>query len=315
MGRRRWQRGRSWTAAAAAAAAWTLLTVMLALARPVRGQQQQQLEAWAQKLGGQHGHDTVKALATDAQGNTYVAGDFRSGAITIGGKRLVNTEKSKADVFVVRSSSSCFPLLGVRNCPKVPTLLPSLVLMSSSFLRRNSTTNSITTSRPPSKSSLPAPTQTHTHPSHQKQAKFDSSGALAWAFSYAGAEDDTVGDIALDASGAFVYVVGSFLSPRMTFGGVVVQQTLYADTGGGAYDDDDDDDDDHDGDDDDDFFDDDDKLLSGSLGGAGGGGDGDGSLLNKAQVVELESFIFLAKLDTRNGQVIWADHVGDGLGE
>lgn len=60
------------------------------------------LAQWAHRLGGQHGDDMPKAAVTDAQGATYVAGDFRSGAITVGSKRLVNSLVGKTDVFAVR---------------------------------------------------------------------------------------------------------------------------------------------------------------------------------------------------------------------
>lgn len=100
-------------AARVGATAWTTTTTLLLAALLLLLQQAgpanaqsaaTPLSTWAQKLGGQNGDDVVRALATDAQGSTYVAGDFRSASITIGGKRLGNTGTGKTDVFVVRRS-------------------------------------------------------------------------------------------------------------------------------------------------------------------------------------------------------------------
>jgi hypothetical protein len=104
---------RTGMAAALAASLLPLLLALLALApiAPARAQTTTTtttattatpLAQWAQKLGGQHGDDMPKAAVTDAQGATYVAGDFRSGAITIGSKRLTNSLVGKTDVFAVR---------------------------------------------------------------------------------------------------------------------------------------------------------------------------------------------------------------------
>lgn len=207
------------TAAAALAALLPLLLLVLALApiAPAHAQttttttaatSSQPLGLWAQKLGGQHGDDTLKAVATDAQGATYVAGDFRSGAINIGSKRLTNSFATKTDVFVVRGG--CAMACGGSGARA-----------------------SLDPLDPPPSLTSPTP-----------QAKFDRNGEVLWAFSYGGNEDDTVTDVVLDAAGNFTYLIGSFKSPRMVFGPGVTVQNGAAGGGEGGFSMGDDDDDD-----------------------------------------------------------------------
>jgi len=58
---------------------------------------------WAKGFGGDY-VDKANELATDADGNVYMAGEFYSSSITFGSTTLYNTGVS--DIFIVKFDSS-----------------------------------------------------------------------------------------------------------------------------------------------------------------------------------------------------------------
>ena len=165
---------------------------------------------------------------------------------------------------------------------------------------------------------------------------------MVWAFSYGGNEDDTVADVALDAAGDFVYLVGSFKSPRIAFApGMTIQNGAAAGGASSLMGSDDDDDDDDDGEsvcfglwkeggalillaasmsnppappfpppaDDDSKK----KLFSGTTSGTTTGTSG-GLFTTASAPAAPTDYIWLAKLDAKTGRVVWAVDIGDGIG-
>jgi len=163
---------------------------------------------WAKSTGGTN-DDYVSSVAADGFGNIYLAGEFKSPAITFGSITLTN--ETGSDIFIVKYNSNgnvlwakdvSLPTNG-ENFPQALTLDPSgNIYLAGNF---NTTITFGTT------------TLTSEGGDDFFLVKYNSDGNVLWAKSEGGTNEDYVFSVAADGFGN-IYLAGEFTSSTLTFG-------------------------------------------------------------------------------------------------
>ena len=169
---------------------------------------------WAESAGNSEG-DYGVSLATDASGNVFLAGMFRSNQINFGGIVLLNTSNFNFDdIFLVKYNSSGQVIwarkAGGSNHDYIESISTDAngnLLMVGTFWSNTITFNSTLLS--------------NTNPGGGGSdifiAKYNAIGNLLWAKGAGGAYSDRGQKVAIDPSGK-IYITGLSRSPSITFG-------------------------------------------------------------------------------------------------
>ena len=166
---------------------------------------------WAKSEGGTS-FETSDGVCTDAIGNVFMTGYFKSPTITFGTTTLTNAGSN--DIFIVKYDATGNVLWAKsvggaydERGQSVSTDASGNVFMTGYFI---SPTISFGTT-----------TLTNTYASNLYSdffiVKYDTSGNVLWAKSAEGAYDDSGQSVSTDASGN-VFITGIYYSPTITFG-------------------------------------------------------------------------------------------------
>ena len=169
---------------------------------------------WANSVGGMN-DESANAIITDASGNSYVAGEFRSSAITFGATTLNNASTNYYDIFLVKYDA----LGNVLWATKAGGLSDD---RATGVSKDNAGNSYITGDFASSSLVFGSTTLINAGSSDLFLAKYDPSGNALWANSNGGSVSDGANSVAVDASG-IIYVAGYFSSSNITFGST----TLY----------------------------------------------------------------------------------------
>lgn len=180
-------------------------------------------ELWAKTGTGGSSTDIAFSTTTDALGNVYVAGEFRSSTITFGATTLINqdTTNSTFDMFLIKYNASGNVLWAKREGGAIQDYATSIICDSSGnvFVTGNFSSPSIT---------FGAYTLTRmgTNPTLDVFiVKYDSGGNPLWANSGGSGADDVFStSITTDINGN-VLVTGHFYSTSLTFGSTILPNT------------------------------------------------------------------------------------------
>ncbi len=175
-----------------------------------------QTPAWlsAQNAGGTDG-DWSYSVKTDANGNVYVAGSFKSATISFGTFTLNNTIAGSNDLFLVKYDNNQNVLWAVSYGGNGSDVASSVDVDETGniYLGGYFTSASINFGG--------GVTVTRTGGSDILAVKLDSNGVAQWAKTAAGTANDEVEDINVDVFGN-LNVVGYFESVNCTFGTITL---------------------------------------------------------------------------------------------
>ncbi len=168
---------------------------------------------WATSAGGTN-TDEAWGIATDASGNIYVSGYFKSTTITTVSTTLTNADSSgSADIFIAKYDAAGTMLWAKREGGadydwghSVSTDASGNVYITGEFISSTITFGTITLTNATS-SNFP----------DMFIAKYDASGTVLWAERAGGTDVDYGYSVATDTSGN-VYITGGFNSATITFG-------------------------------------------------------------------------------------------------
>jgi hypothetical protein len=166
---------------------------------------------WAKGLGGTN-DDVATCVATDAEGNAFVTGYFRSSTITFGTITLANSNPGSEDIFIVKYDAAGNAVwakraggINIDRGNSISTDLGGNVLVTGWFYS--------------SSISFGASTLTNASPGSTDifVVKFDSVGNVLFARREGSTGSDAGYSIATDA-GANIVVTGTFNSSSIVFG-------------------------------------------------------------------------------------------------
>jgi hypothetical protein len=168
---------------------------------------------WAKRAGGTN-TDEGWGIATDASGNVYVSGYFKSTTITSGTTTLTNADSSgSADIFIAKYDAAGTTLWAERAGGtdydwghSVSTDASGNVYITGEFISATITFGTITLTN-----------ATNSNFPDMFIAKYDAAGTMLWAERAGGTDIDYGYSVATDTSGN-VYVMGGFNSSTITFG-------------------------------------------------------------------------------------------------
>jgi hypothetical protein len=171
---------------------------------------------WAKSAGGTN-WDFGQSVATDANGNTFVCGYFKSPTITFGSYTLTNASAGGEDIFFVKYDASGNVLWaksagGTDNDEvySVATDANGNCFVTGSFDSPSITFGSYTLTNAGGRDIF--------------LVKYDASGNVLWAKSAGGTAEDWDNSVATDANGN-CFVTGSFWSSSITFGSYTLMNT------------------------------------------------------------------------------------------
>jgi Secretion system C-terminal sorting domain len=178
---------------------------------------------WAKTAGGVQ-EDNGKSIVTDASGNVYATGFFRSPTITFGTTTLTNADISgnTDDVFIVKYNSAGILQwalseggMGNDEGSGISTDVMGNVYVTGNFTSSTLNIGFVTLSNADSVSQ------------HYDifLAKFSNSGNVIWAKSYGGNSDDNSNGINTDIGGS-TYITGTYSSDTIKF-----DTTVFVDMG------------------------------------------------------------------------------------
>lgn len=165
---------------------------------------------WAKNAGGAS-LDYAYSVATDVNGNTYVAGGFQSSSITFGTATLANAGGgSVSDMFIVKYDATGNVLWAKSAGGTSADDAYSIITDASGnvYVVGYFQSSSIT---------FGSTTLTNAGAYDMFIVKYDASGNVLWAKSAGGTNHDAANSVITDASGN-VYVAGYFQSSSITFG-------------------------------------------------------------------------------------------------
>jgi len=169
---------------------------------------------WAKNAGGS-GFDEAVAIKTDAAGNTYVAGQFKSSSITFGSVTLTNS--GNYDLFLVKYDSFGSAVWAKKVGGTGNEKAFSVAIDNSGYIY---VTGDFTSPSLVFGSS----TLTNAGSSDILIAKYDVSGNVVWAKNLGGAGVDGGSSVATDNSGN-VFVAGYFSSTSIAVGSGTLTNT------------------------------------------------------------------------------------------
>jgi len=170
---------------------------------------------WAKGAGGPNDEMGV-SVATDASGNVFVAGYFKSPSLTLGSFTLTRT--GSCNVFLAKYDAGG-NVIWATSAPgtdydipfAVATDASGNVLVAGLFSSPVITFGSISLTNAGIQDAF--------------VAKYDAAGNVMWAKRAGGADWDNARAIAVDGVGN-VYLAGSFRSPSITFGSITLTNTV-----------------------------------------------------------------------------------------
>ncbi|HKR06649.1 MAG TPA: T9SS type A sorting domain-containing protein [Bacteroidia bacterium] len=172
---------------------------------------------WAKSEGGIYGEGSL-GISTDAYGNVYVTGSFSSPTITFGSTVLTNS--GAGDFFLVKYDSSGNVLWAKQASGTdgeggyaVCTDANGNVMVTGSYNSPTLTFGSIVLTN-----------AGVTGTGDIFITKYDSSGNVLWAKRAGGTYHELAWGISTDANGN-IFVTGSFTSPTLDFGGIILTNT------------------------------------------------------------------------------------------
>jgi len=182
---------------------------------------------WAKSSGGTTGMKNGYGISTDANGNAYVTGDFRSSSITFGITTLTNADASGngSDIFIAKYDANGNAVwakkAGGTNTNNagdtgfgICTDTNGDVYVTGGFQCSSLTFGSTTLANSGS--------------SNIFIAKYDNNGNALWAKRAGGTGYAWANSINTDANGN-VLITGAFNSPSILFGSITLTQAFYND--------------------------------------------------------------------------------------
>ncbi len=174
---------------------------------------------WAKSVGGTNA-ETANAVAVDASGNIYVAGQFGTSTITFGSYTLTN--EGSTDIFLAKYdvngnvvwAKSAGGIVGDGAASVAVDILGNIYL-TGSFNSPTLTFGSITLTN----------TSNLGNTSDLFIVKYNANGNVLWAKSASGTVNDLASSVAVDASGN-TYVSGYFNSPTLTFSSTILTNAV-----------------------------------------------------------------------------------------
>jgi len=181
---------------------------------------------WAKVEGGA-GNDDGRSITTDANGNVFITGYFKSPSITFGTTTLMNvgTSIGSLNIFVVKYDSIGNALWAKGAGENDAEIANGITTDANGNAYVTGTFNS-------SSISFGTNTLTKTGSTYYSDifvVKYDSIGNALWAKGVGGTDSETGFGITTDANGN-VFLTGYFYSPSITFG-----TTTLTNTGGSLF--------------------------------------------------------------------------------
>ena len=174
---------------------------------------------WAKSATGGPNQDYGNSIATDANGNVYVTGDFYSSTITFGSITLTNTSSGGyTDVFIVKYDPFGNVMWAKRaGGPSAHDSGKSICVDANGdvYVTGYFVSPTIT---------FGGTTLTNAGGSNIFIVKYDSSGNVIWAKREGGTANDEALSMCTDANG-YMYLTGDFQSTTITFGGITLTNT------------------------------------------------------------------------------------------
>ncbi len=166
---------------------------------------------WAKSAGG-NGFDDAFSVATDLSGNVFITGMFSSPSINFDTVSLTNL--SGADMYLAKYDANGNALWavntggsGYQSGQSVATDIAGDIYVAGIFVSPTISFGSTTFNNAGLHDMF--------------LAKYKSNGALVWARSAGGTDQDLAASVTTDVSGN-VYVTGNFESPTLSFGSVTI---------------------------------------------------------------------------------------------
>jgi len=170
---------------------------------------------WAKNEGGL-GYEFGKSVATDANGNVFVTGNFSSSTITLGTSTLSNTSAFAWDIFVVKydASGNALWAKGAGGTTSeyangISTDAKGNVFVTGGFYSASISFGTTTLKN------------TMANSSDIFVVKYDAGGNVLWAKNEGGTDEDDGYSISTDANGN-AFLTGQFKSPSITFGAITL---------------------------------------------------------------------------------------------
>jgi len=165
---------------------------------------------WSKSFGGS-GDDYGNSVSVDSSGNVHITGYFWSSTIDFGGGALKNASAGYSDIFLAKFDSNGNHLWSKRFGGSSDDLGSSVSVDSSGnvYITGNFKSSTI---------DFGGGTLTNAGGKDIYLAKFDSNGNHLWSKRFGGNDDDYVQSVSVDSSGN-VYIIGSFYSSTIDFGG------------------------------------------------------------------------------------------------
>lgn len=172
---------------------------------------------WAIGAGGLSA-DYTRGIVADSAGNVYATGQYTDATLTFGSTSITNSHNGFTDGYLVKYSSS-------GNCLWAKDIGGQIHDNGSCVaIDRRGNGSNVLIAGSFSSSSIVFGTTTLTNSSSAYDVfvvKYDNSGNVLWAVSGGGSGQDSPTSIATDANGN-TYVTGSFNSPSITFGSILL---------------------------------------------------------------------------------------------
>lgn len=165
---------------------------------------------WAKSEGGSTG-DTGYGVATDANGNVYITGEFQSPTMTIGATILTNAGGTVPnDIFIAKYDNAGTPLWAQRAGGTGSDFGNSIAIdnYGNAYVTGNFSSSTINFGTGP---------LTNAGVYDLYIAKYDPSGGILWAKRAGGSSGDGSNSVAIDSNGD-VCISGIFTSSTIDFG-------------------------------------------------------------------------------------------------
>ncbi|MBI4929666.1 MAG: hypothetical protein HY841_02810, partial [Bacteroidetes bacterium] len=169
---------------------------------------------WAKSAGGNN-PDCPASVSSDASGNVYVAGTFRSSSITFGSTTLTNTNSGWAEIFIVKYDASGNALWAKSASGITGDYATSVSCdaFGNVYMAGYSYSSSIT---------FASITLPHINASDIFIVKYDTLGNVLWAQrAGGGGNNDAAWSMVVDNSGN-IYLTGEFSSNTIIFGSTIL---------------------------------------------------------------------------------------------
>ncbi len=172
---------------------------------------------WAKKFTAPNANDAGKCITSDANGNIYLAGDFKSDTLTWGATQLTNFNTGTLDIAFAKCDASGNLLWAKTFGNSKDDWMDDIcvdpdgnLLLTGTFTSDSLTFGNLTIYN-----------TSGTNLTNLFVAKFDAHGNEIWAKSYGGTWSETAGGITTNAAGS-IFITGSFTGSTVNFGGITL---------------------------------------------------------------------------------------------